>query len=275
MIHYHGGPITPDTCAIKAWKARHALISFAHPVQLNLAMQICQSFILDNGAFSLWKAGKQVDWPSYYQWVNQLRNHPRFDFAIIPDVIGGTEQENDKLLDEWPFPLHQGAAVWHINESFERLIRLAIKYPTVCIGSCAEWDVSHPTKFLARARLAISKICDANGQPICKLHGLRILNQRIFTQIPLSSADSTNVAINIGKDKNWRGTYQPQSKETRAAILVERIEHFNSACSLSFFNSADLDLIRLFHSMNIKTFTELAKMFKTDEHQIEEICREQ
>ncbi|ECJ6460203.1 hypothetical protein AIG23_21385 [Salmonella enterica subsp. enterica serovar Newport] len=24
MIHYHGGPITPDTCAMKAWKGRHA-----------------------------------------------------------------------------------------------------------------------------------------------------------------------------------------------------------------------------------------------------------
>lgn len=24
MIHYHGGPITPDTCAIKAWKGAYS-----------------------------------------------------------------------------------------------------------------------------------------------------------------------------------------------------------------------------------------------------------
>ncbi len=24
MIHYHGGPITPDTCAIRAWKGAYA-----------------------------------------------------------------------------------------------------------------------------------------------------------------------------------------------------------------------------------------------------------
>ena len=47
MIHYHGGPITPDTCAIKAWKSRHAFISFAHASQINLASEYCQTFALD------------------------------------------------------------------------------------------------------------------------------------------------------------------------------------------------------------------------------------
>ncbi|ELD8288965.1 hypothetical protein QJD89_004630, partial [Salmonella enterica] len=56
MIHYHGGPITPDTCAMKAWKGRHAFISFAHSGQINLAAEYCQSFALDNGAFTAWKA---------------------------------------------------------------------------------------------------------------------------------------------------------------------------------------------------------------------------
>ena len=65
LIHYHGGPITPDTCAIKAWKARHAFISFAHYGQIGLAAEHCQSFAIDNGAFSFWKAGKQTDWKSY------------------------------------------------------------------------------------------------------------------------------------------------------------------------------------------------------------------
>ena len=34
MIHFHGGPITPDTCALKAWKGRHAFISLL--IQLRL-----------------------------------------------------------------------------------------------------------------------------------------------------------------------------------------------------------------------------------------------
>ena len=66
--------------------------------------------------------------------------------------------------------------------------------------------------------------------PICKLHGLRLLNPAIFSVLPLEGADSTNVARNIGIDSAWRGTYQPASKEMRALILVERIEQMNGAC---------------------------------------------
>jgi len=54
----------------------------------------------------------------------------------------------------------------------------------------------------------------------------------IFTALPLASADSTNVARNIGIDAAWRGTYRPRSKDLRAAILVERIEAANGACRL-------------------------------------------
>ena len=44
MIHFHGGPITPDTCALKARKGRHAFISFANPAQIDLASEVTQSF---------------------------------------------------------------------------------------------------------------------------------------------------------------------------------------------------------------------------------------
>ena len=233
MIHYHGGPITPDTIALRAWSGRHAFVSFAHPSQIALAAEVTQSFALDNGAFSLWKAKKQVDWPAFYAWVAHWRRHPGFDFAVVPDVIEGSEADNDALAAEWPFARHDGAVVWHINESIDRLVRLAHEWPTVCIGSSGEFDVSTPSRFLPRAREVISAICDDDGFPICKLHGLRMLNPVIFSQLPLSSADSTNVARNVKLDSAWRGTYQPKSRETRAAVMVERIEAMNSACRLA------------------------------------------
>lgn len=232
MIHYHGGPITPDTCAIKVWTARHAFISFAATQQMNLAAELSQSFALDNGAFTFWKQGSGMRWPDYYAWVGCWRNHPGFDFAVVPDVIEGSEDENDQLAAEWPFPRHQGAVVWHINESIERLRRLSREWPRVCIGSSGEWDVSTPRRFLGRATQAIGAICDGDNRPVCKLHGLRMLNPAIFSKLPLASADSTNVARNIGIDSSWKGTYQPRSKETRAVILTERIESFNSAGAL-------------------------------------------
>lgn len=230
VIHYHGGPITPDSCAMKAWAGRHAFISYAAPQQMTLAAEVCQSFALDNGAFTFWKQGRGVDWGGFYSWVGKWRFHPGFDFAVVPDVIEGTEAENDALLEEWPYPRHQGAAVWHINESIRRLVRLAEQWPRVCIGSSGDYDVTKPVAFLKRANEALSAIVNEDGQPLCKVHGLRMLNPKLFVELPLSSADSTNVARNIGIDSKWRGTYQPRSKEMRTSILVERIEGHNGAC---------------------------------------------
>lgn len=241
MIHYHGGPITPDTCAMKAWKGRHAFISFANAGQIGLAAEICQTFALDNGAFTKWKkaGGAPIDWSAYYPFVARWMNHPGFDFAIIPDVIDGGEAENDALLAEWPHGKFIGVPVWHMNESDDRFIRLCREYPRVAIGSCGEYDVRSPTKAVLRLKDIIRHVLDEHGQPITKLHGLRMLNKDIFTKLPLSSADSTNVAQNIGKDVNWKGTYQPQSKETRAAVMVERIEAYNSPGSLIYDEEHD------------------------------------
>lgn len=233
MIHYHGGPITPDTAALKAWSGRHACISFAAPQQIKLAASICQSFILDNGAFTFWRQGRQINWQEFYAWADEWLHHPGCDFAIIPDVIDGTEAENNALLASCPMPRHKSAAVWHINESISRLKWLAEEYPRVCIGSSGEFDVTKPEAFLQRAHEAIGAICNDRGQPITRLHGLRCLNPELFAHLPLTGADSTMVARNIGIDSAWRGTYQPRSKETRATILVERIEAHNGACRLS------------------------------------------
>ncbi|MGP1205264.1 hypothetical protein ACJ8J6_01025 [Serratia sp. CY47279] len=241
MIHYHGGPITPDTCALKAWRARHAFISFVHDSQIGLAAEICQSFAIDNGAFSAWKAaGKnKIDWSDYYAFVERWKNHPGFDFAIIPDVIDGGAAENDALLTEWPHGKFFGVPVWHMNESDDRFIRLCHEYPRVAIGSCGEYDVRKPAISVTRMKDIIRHVVDAHGQPICKLHGLRMLNPLIFTKLPLASADSTNVARNIGIDKKWKGAYSPASKETRAAVMAERIEAFNSPGTLEYNEEAE------------------------------------
>lgn len=230
MIHYHGGPITPETCAHRAWNGRHAFVSFAHPGQIELAASVCQSFALDNGAFSLWKAGTATDWPAYYDWCARWLRHPACDWAVIPDVIEGTEAENDKLVAEWPHGT-RGVPVWHLNESVDRLGRLAACWPRVALGSAAEFDVSRPSRCIDRLRAVLPAISD-DGVPRVKLHGLRMLNPEVVTRVPLSSADSTNVARNIGIDGAWRGRNAPATKETRVDVLVERIERHQAPSSI-------------------------------------------
>lgn len=223
MIHYHGLPMTPERVAYRVLRGRHAFVSFFEPRQVELAAGLCQSFALDNGAFSAWKAGTPVtDWTGYYEWAAEWLKHPACDWAVIPDVIGGTEDENDALLRAWPHGF-AGVPVWHLNESIERLVRMAEDWPRIALGSAAEYDVKRPGTCLARLREALDPISD-NGVPLVKLHGLRMLNPAITSVVPLSSADSTNVARNCGLDQNWRGTYAPTNEETRALVIAERIE---------------------------------------------------
>lgn len=234
MIHYHGLPITPASSAVAAVSGGHAFVSFRHPQQLGIALECCQSFAVDNGAFSAWMAGEPVqDWTEYYAWVRELSRAPGFDFAVIPDVIDGDEHANDVLVSEWPFKTHHaflGAPVWHLHESIARLVRLAENWPRVCIGSSGEYSTVGNAKWWHRIAEVMNAVC-IDGLPITKLHGLRMLNPEVFSRLPLHSADSTNIAQNIGIDSAWRGPYSPPSKDARAIVMRQRIESYQSARS--------------------------------------------
>lgn len=237
MIHYHGLPITPATAASKAVESGHAFVSFAHLEQLPIAIEVCQSFAIDNGAFSAWRSGKPViDWTAFYDWALNLKKVPSCDFAVIPDVIEGSEADNDALLKDCPLPNWFGAPVWHMHESLERLEQLANTYVRVCLGSSGEYSVVGSQAWWSRIGQAMRVVCDDIGRPCCKLHGLRMLAPNVFTKLPFSSADSTNIGRNVGLDKHWRtGNYQPPTKEMRAAVMRSRIEAHNAPATWSFY----------------------------------------
>jgi hypothetical protein len=235
LIHYHGLPITPATAAASAIQAGHAFVSFAHSNQLTVAIECCQSFAIDNGAFSAWMSGNPVtDWSEFYAWAEECLFIPHCDFAVIPDVIDGDEAANDALLEEWPLPKWFGAPVWHMHESLGRLLRLAMDYPRVCIGSSGDFATVGNKLWWGRISQAMGRICDDRGRPLCKLHGLRMLNPEVFSRLPFASADSTNIGRNIGIDSAWKGTYAPPTKEMRAQVMRSRIEAYNAPARWGF-----------------------------------------
>ena len=241
MLHYHGLPITPATAAAKVLTGRHGFVSFMHKDQLEIAIDVCQSFAVDNGAFSAWKSGKPIaNWLPFYDWVESIKRLPNFDFAVIPDVIDGDELANDELIDSWPHEPWLSAPVWHMHESICRLQRLARNWPRVCIGSSGDYAIVGNSAWWSRMTEALNAICDKNGHPICKLHGLRMLDPDVFSRLPFASADSTNIAKNIGIDSAWRGTYQPPSKDWRAVVMAERIESHNGA---SFWDGGSKQMV--------------------------------
>lgn len=226
MIHYHGTPFggLRENVA-RFFDRRHALVPWARPEDIITVSEVCQSFVLDNSAFSAWRVGNPIlNWTGYYHWVDQWRRHPGFDWAIIPDVIDGSEQENDELLAEWPYEF-DGVPVWHFHESLERLERLVVAYPRVALGSSGDWPNPGTRNWWHRMAEVMDVACDDQGRPRCKLHGLRMLDPAIFHRLPLASADSTNVARNTSREADRHSV----SPRLGSLIIADRIEAHQSA----------------------------------------------
>lgn len=231
MIHYHGTPVGGGSVdKARFLQGRHALVPFPRQDDMGVVADVCKSFVLDNGAFSVWKRGETLDVPGYMEWVSQWCRHPGFQWALIPDVIDGDESDNARLVRDWEAAglRHHGVPVWHMHESTERLRTLSEMYPTVALGSSGEWPTPGTEKWWRRIAEAMETVCDKHGRPACKLHGLRMLDPAIFSLLPLASADSTNAAVNCGSVSRF-GIYVPSTAAQRAEVIADRIEAHNSS----------------------------------------------
>jgi hypothetical protein len=191
MIHYHGTPITPRK-AIETMAGKHFCISYARPDDLKRCLQMGQSLMLDNGAFSAKTRGLHFDRDGFYAWVEPLLAHPHW--AVVPDVIDGTEEEQREMVKSWPFRKQMGIPVWHLGLSISYLIKLCDAWGRVCFGSAGEFWQIGTSKWCHRMDEAFNALVNAYGTQIPWVHGMRMLGQSSGPW-PLASADSTNVAL--------------------------------------------------------------------------------
>jgi hypothetical protein len=196
-IHYHGTPITPHT-AFYQLAGKHFCVSFARPDNVKIAHDLGQTVMLDNGAFSVWRRGATSDWPGFYAWCDKWLDYPT-TWAVIPDVITGTAEDQDKLLDQWPFG-QRGAPVWHMHEPIDRLLRLLQKFARVCIGSSAQYAIVLSDAWQRRMDEVWNAIARVFRRSpwVHMLRGMACVGRRW----PFGSADSTDVARNHNRDGN-------------------------------------------------------------------------
>ena len=207
-VHYHGGPIWGGDEILKAlYRDSGCLISYARPDQISKVSRIKCNLVLDNGAFSTWKKSKSSGeifdwdshWDSYYDFVGQW--YSRIDWFIVPDVIEGTQEENDKLIESVPsWLIGKAVPVWHSDEPIDRFVSLCERFDRVAIGCCGPHRSIRSKKWKDRMDEAFSEIYIKRNINV-KVHGLRMLDGRALSQFPFDSADSTNVAINVPKTK--------------------------------------------------------------------------
>jgi hypothetical protein len=229
MMAYHGTPVGGTRRdAARFLSGRHALVSYANPDDMPMVAEACASFVLDNGSYTFWQGGKAPDWDGYLKWAQSWSRHPGYDWALIPDAIDGSEDENWRLMFHYGRKIVLGVPVYHLHESLAHLERLVANYPRVALGSSGVWKTPGSEAWWGRMGEVMEVACDREGVPRAKLHGLRCLDPQIFSRLPLSSADSCSAALNSAGLSRF-GMYPHPERWGRAEVLAARIEHHNSA----------------------------------------------
>ena len=194
MIHYHGTPLTPRSELLKM-SGKHFCVSYAEPRDSDFCLTSAQSVMWDNGAFTHYQQGKEPDWEGYYEWVESRIAHPHW--AVIPDVIDGTPEDNLKLAKRWPHRRDCSAVVWHLHEPVSQIgTLLDLGVPKICFGSSGQyWQVGSEV-WENRVDEAFNWLAKRGPLPWTHmLRGLSLCGDRW----PFSSADSANVARNHGR----------------------------------------------------------------------------
>ena len=194
-IHHHGTPITPNNKLIQLG-GRHFCVSFYRPDQVRLCHDLGQSVMLDNGAFSYWRRGEPcTDWKPYYEWCEKWLDCPT-TWAVVPDVIDGTVEENCRLMDQWPFKT-RGVPVYHMDEPIGHLLFMIKqnKWPRIAIGSSGKYSTVGDHRWHQRMDHIFNKIVEPSGRIPVQLHMLRgmAMSRQYY---PFYSVDSTDLARN-------------------------------------------------------------------------------
>jgi hypothetical protein len=191
MLHYHGTPITPRR-VLESMCPNNFCVSFAEPRDADYCLKHGQSVMLDNGAYSAFTIGKTVDWHDYYRWVEDKAYHPHW--AVVPDIIGGSVEDNRRIEKEWPFPKEVSAVVYHFGESHDRLREMLDSWPRIAIAGSVG-SVSPGTEAWEREIDAIWDTINRHGAKPW-VHMMRAHSAVSSGRWPFASADSATWARN-------------------------------------------------------------------------------
>ena len=189
-ICYHGTPITPRA-QLYRMTGQNFCVSFADQRDQDFAEQFGQAVLWDNGAFSAYTRGVELDEAALYRWLEPRLYHPHR--AVVLDRIGGCVSDQREMVTRWPMPRDLSWPVWHLDKPLDYLSELVDEWPGVCLGSAGDYWQIGSEKWIRRMEDVFDHLYRRSAR-LPWLHGLRMLGQ--VGDYPLASADSTNVAQN-------------------------------------------------------------------------------
>lgn len=172
-------------------------------------------FVLDSGAFSVWRSGAAVDMGAYVDWIAAAG--AKADFAIALDVIGDAEAS----VRNWRAMLGMGircplAPVYHEGDPIAHLAEYTSVGGVVCVGRIEGRRSRERT-------LAFYDEC-FNACPDAKLHALGISSSEVLERYPFASFDSCSWQRNSAYSNALPWPYSRCGKDTRMTAHIEACE---------------------------------------------------
>jgi hypothetical protein len=204
----YGLPLAPRS-ALEHLAGKSFCVSYATRsdlgTQLNDAIRLVgdnQILMLDNGAFSLFKRGITSTSDEYLDgfeaWASSILDRCPQALAVVPDVIGGTEEQNAELVRTCALPIERCMPVWHLHESFDYLrYLLDAGFEWLAFGSSGQYWKPGTPEWHARIQAAFDCIAQwerESGELRPHIHMMRA--QSFAHLYAFDSSDSTNVAMN-------------------------------------------------------------------------------
>lgn len=171
-----------------------------------------QLLLVDNGAFSAWRAGTEMSgdyWDGFARWALGILDRCPQAVLVVPDVIGGSVEQNHELAIEFMshLALDHGRAldrdrcmvVWHLHEPIDYLLHMIEGgWQFIAMGSSGEYakvGTDHWHGRIREAFAAMDGLCQpGSGYRRPWVHLMR--GQSMFHLYPFDSCDSCNVAVN-------------------------------------------------------------------------------
>lgn len=203
MKMYFGGVDRPVFISdLTAAGATHIMLSFAYPPYPALWERIKAAgfkVMLDSGAFTMWRRGKEIKLIDYCQYI---KKHKVDEYIVLDDPEQPQKTILNQLLMEQmgfnPIPVFSYGAPWYC------LDYLAANYERIALGACVPRSSTEIKYWLSEVY---------NRHPEKKYHLLGITRKEILTQFPLDSVDSTTWIRRFGINGNKNFVSHDRSKE--------------------------------------------------------------
>lgn len=185
-------------------------------------------YILDSGAYSSYKIGAEIDIDEYCKFITE--HEDIVDWYIVLDVIGSDVKSYENLKYMESKGLHP-IPVFHQGDDFKYLEEFTNgDYEFICLS---------PLNYSAKGGNMVTwldkcygeYICDKEGNPKLKVHGLGLTTPIMMARYPWYSVDSTSWKLSAG----FGSIFIPRKKNGKydfidcatLTVSVENISDYN------------------------------------------------